>query len=245
MRVECNTHRDGPQSLVSQSEDALWELDVPTMSPTAALEHIAARLDTGPPTTAPPAPPTPPAPMMPADGALTPSAMCAVLVRRQPADAILVDESITSGTAYWDISHAAPPFTHLTLTGGAIGIGPPLALGAALAAPARHVINLQADGSAAYTLQALWSQAREHARVLTIVCVNNAYHILRVEQHKQGVSGCHGALTDLTKPRIDWVAMAAGFGVPGVAAGTVAELDAAIVRALAMDGPFLIAAQLP
>lgn len=167
-----------------------------------------------------------------------------MLVRRQPADAIIVDESITSGTAYWDLSHAAPPFTHLTLTGGAIGCGPPLALGAALAAPHRHVINLQADGSAAYTLQALWTQAKERARVLTIVCVNNAYHILRVEQHKQGVMGCQGAMTDLSHPCINWVALAEGFGVPGVDVRTVAELDDAIVRGLSVRGPMLIAAHL-
>lgn len=251
-----STHREGPQSLVSLPDKALWELDVPDVSPAAALEHIAAlvgpSLPTEPPSTLPPPMPANGAPLPahthPTDqrkaGPLTAHAMCAVLVSRQPADAIVVDESITSGTAYWDLSHSAAPFTHLTLTGGAIGCGPPLALGAALAAPTRRVINLQADGSAAYTLQALWSQARERARVCTIVCVNNAYHILRVEQQKQGVVGCHGALTDLSQPPIDWVALAAGFGVPGVAVDTVDTFDKALVRGLSVDGPFLVAALL-
>lgn len=221
-------------------DELLWELDLPEVSCAAALEHMAARIGA----TIDPAPPVP-LPAMPKDGPLTAHAMCALLVRRQPANATIVDESITAGAAYWDMSHAAPPFTHLTLTGGAIGCGPPLALGAALADRGRRVINLQADGSAAYTLQALWTQARECARVLTIICVNNAYHILRVELHKQHVEGSTGALTNLTQPSIDWVKLAAGFGVPGVAASTVTELDDALVQGLAVDGPFLIAAQLP
>lgn len=178
-------------------------------------------------------------------GPLTAAAMCALLVRHQPPHSIIVDESITSGTAYWHLSTSAPPFTHLTLTGGAIGAGPPLALGAALASPGRQVINLQADGSAAYTLQALWSQAREKARVLTIICANNAYRILSIEQQKQGVASDCASTVDLGVPRIDWVALARGFGVPGEAVDTVGGLDGALQRGLQIEGPYLIQATLP
>ncbi len=156
-----------------------------------------------------------------------------------------MDESITSGTAYWHLSTTAPPFTHLTLTGGAIGAGPPLALGAALACPDRQVINLQADGSAAYTCQALWTQARHKARVLTIICANNVYRILSVEQQKQGVPSTCESTIDLGAPRVDWVALARGFGVDGEAVDTVAGFEGALQRGVRVKGPYLIQATLP
>ena len=100
---------------------------------------------------------------------------------------IVVDESLTSGTNYWADSerHAQGPFSHLTLTGGAIGMGPTVATGAAVACPHRHVIDFQADGSGLYSTPALWTQARERLRVLTVVCSNRSYEILKIEMRKQ------------------------------------------------------------
>ena len=111
-----------------------------------------------------------------------------VVAALQPEGAIVVDESLTSGNAYWDASRGCPRFSHLTLTGGAIGCGPPLSVGAAIACPDRQVINLQADGSAMYSLQALWTQAREKLNVLTVVCANRTYAILKVEMAKQRIT---------------------------------------------------------
>ena len=88
---------------------------------------------------------------------------------------------MTSGGPYFDLSKGCPPFSHLALTGGAIGCGPPLALGAAVACPGRRVINLQADGSCMYSLQALWSQAREKLDVVSIICANSSYAVLKVD----------------------------------------------------------------
>lgn len=99
----------------------------------------------------------------------------------QPADCVIVDESITSGGSYTGHSNGCPHFSHLSLTGGAIGMGPPLAAGAALACPDRCVIDLQADGSAMYSLQALWTQAREQLKVVTVLFANGTYSILKIE----------------------------------------------------------------
>jgi acetolactate synthase-1/2/3 large subunit len=133
---------------------------------------------------------------------LTPASLCAAVAALQPRDCVLVDESLTSGGAHWQASRLSPPFTQLLLTGGAIGAGPPLSLGAAAAlrllreqeerrsagsAPLRVVINLQADGSLLYSPQALWTQARERLPCVTVVCANRAYAILRLEQAKQRI----------------------------------------------------------
>ena len=121
-------------------------------------------------------------------GRLTASALCQIVAALQPAEAIIVDESLTSGNSYWDHSKGCPPFSHLTLTGGAIGCGPPLAVGTALACPERKVINLQADGSCMYSIQALWTQAREKLDVVNIICANRTYAILKVEMAKQRIT---------------------------------------------------------
>lgn len=121
-------------------------------------------------------------------GRLTASALCQTVAALQPPEAIIVDESLTSGNSYWDHSRGCPPFSHLALTGGAIGCGPPLAVGSALACPERKVINLQADGSCMYSIQALWTQAREKLDVITIICANRTYAILKVEMAKQRIT---------------------------------------------------------
>ncbi|KAA6422170.1 MAG: acetolactate synthase large subunit (acetohydroxyacid synthase) [Trebouxia sp. A1-2] len=168
------------------------------------------------------------------------------LVYPQPEDAIIVDESLTSGGAYWDLSKGCPRFSHLTLTGGAIGSGPPLAVGAAIACPDRPVINIQADGSAMYALQALWTQVREELQVVTIICANRTYAILKLELARQkiphrGQATTSQALTDIGRPCIDWVLLAGGMGVQrAIKACTVEELATALNQALLCKGPTLI-----
>ena len=107
----------------------------------------------------------------------------------------------------------------LNVTGGAIGQGMPCALGAAIACPDRPVLNLEADGSAMYTVQSLWSQAREGSNVTTLLCSNRSYRILRSEQTRASVEqpgAIARALTDLDAPDIGWAAIARGMGVPAV-----------------------------
>ena len=159
-----------------------------------------------------------------------------------------MDESITSGRAYFAYSARCPPFSHLVTTGGAIGSGPPTALGAAIACPGRRVINLQADGSAMYSLPAFWSMARENADVVVIICSNAAYTILEIElaNCRLGSTGrAARSLTSLTKPSIDWVSLGKGAGIAASArASTTEELERLLTAALARRGPSLIEAAL-
>jgi acetolactate synthase-1/2/3 large subunit len=180
-------------------------------------------------------------------GPLTPQSLGAALAALQPEHAVLVDEAATSGLPWWLASGSAPRHTHVSLTGGSIGIGPPLATGAALAAPGRTVIDFQADGSGMYTLQALWTQARESLDVKTLVCANRAYRILRLELARAGArepGPAARAFTDLTGPELDWVSLARGMGVPGERADDCDALVPALRRALATPGPYLIEARM-
>lgn len=179
-------------------------------------------------------------------GALTGDKVCKIVARAQPPDAVIVDESLTSGGAYWDASARSPRFTHITLTGGSIGFANAAAVGAALAAPRRQVISLIGDGSASYTVQALWTQARERLNVVSIIMNNRSYQILRVEMAMQGITGGNvsNALTDLSAPKIDWVKLAEGYGVRGVRATTAEEFQTALRDCLATGGPSVIDAVL-
>lgn len=190
-----------------------------------------------------------PVPLRPRDvrGALTPETLAAAVVAVQPAGAIVVDEGITSSLHYYVLAAGAPPFTYLTQPGGAIGLGPPCATGAAIACPDRAVINIQADGSAMYTLQALWTQAREGLNVTTLICNNQSYKIIGVELWRAGVTqfGPQArSLMSLSGPPLDWVKLAAGMGVPGVRVETAEALVSAFERALGEAGPHLIEAVL-
>jgi acetolactate synthase-1/2/3 large subunit len=178
-------------------------------------------------------------------GALTAESAMAVVSRLMPEGAIIADESITNGRFTGPLTSGAAPHDWLQITGGAIGIGPPLALGAAVACPDRQVINLQADGSAMYTLQALWSQARVKAKVLTIIWANRSYAILMGELMAVGASNPGRKALDmlsLDNPSLDWVKLAAGMGVPGRQARTAEEFASAVSDGLAENGPFLIEA---
>jgi acetolactate synthase-1/2/3 large subunit len=209
---------------------------------TGALEALAQRLK-APARVSPPAVAQPGLP----SGPLTVGALGAALAALQPEAAIVVDEGATSGLAYFAMAAGAPPHDCLSLTGGAIGQGLPTAVGAALACPGRKVIAFQADGSGMYTLQALWTCARESLDVLVVIAANRAYRILQVELARAGIAepGAQArALTDLSHPALDWVSLARGMGVPGSRAETAGDFVAAFRRALAEPGPHLIEAVL-
>jgi acetolactate synthase-1/2/3 large subunit len=184
---------------------------------------------------------TPPRPA----GNLTPEALSAAVAALLPENAIVMDESNTSMAPFLTMSQSAARHTLLTQPGGAIGLGPPCATGAAIACPDRTVINLQADGSAMYTLQSLWTQARERLDVKTIICNNRSYRILGVELMRAGVKEVGKqaqSLIGLTQPAIDWVSLAKGMGVHGVRVETAEDLARQFERAIAEAGPQLIEA---
>jgi acetolactate synthase-1/2/3 large subunit len=180
-------------------------------------------------------------------GPLTPRTMNAVIGALLPENAIVVDEALTSGVGLHELTSGAPRHDWLALTGGAIGDGLPIALGAAIACPDRPVIGIQADGSAMYTISALWSYAREQADITTIVCDNGSYAILEHELSRVGAAGDGdraAKLLDLGSPSLDFVALATGMGVPATRATTADELAEQLRRALAEPGPHLIDAVL-
>jgi acetolactate synthase I/II/III large subunit len=172
--------------------------------------------------------------------AMTAGAAIAALM---PEGAIVMDEAATTGLPFFAASAGAPPHTYLALTGGAIGQGLPCATGAAVACPDRRVIAFQADGSGMYTVQSLWTQARESLNVTTVLCNNRSYRILQVELARAGVTepGRKArSLTDLSNPDIDWTSLARGLGVPGVRVETAEALARELGRSLATPGPSLI-----
>ncbi len=169
-----------------------------------------------------------------------------------PERAIVVDESNTSGFLLAQATSGAPAHDWLTLTGGAIGYALPVAIGAAIAEPDRPVLCLDSDGSAMYTISALWSHARENLDITTVVYANRAYDILRIELARVGAQSGGlppgpkaAALLDLTPPALDFVKIAQGMGVPARRAATAEELAEALRWALDEPGPHLIEAVMP
>ena len=218
-------------------------LAAPDQDPHTALAQLADRLGVGPG----PLPAPPPRPARPAPGPLTPETLAAAIGHALPEGAIVVDEGISAGRAIWAATAGAPAHSWLSLTGGAIGIGPPLATGAAIACPDRPVISLQADGSAMYTIQALWTQAREGLNVTTVVFANRAYASLEQELYNVGANPGPSALSllDLSRPSLDFVALARGHGVEGVRVDCPAALAETLAGAVRTSGPLLIEAVLP
>ncbi|MGK2869684.1 MAG: acetolactate synthase large subunit [Mycobacterium sp.] len=197
------------------------------------------------------APPTPISdavpPAMP-EGPLTVANWAQVIGALLPENAIISDEANTSGVLLPAATAASPAHDVLTLTGGAIGQGLPVAVGAAVAAPDRPVIALQADGSALYTISALWTMAREQLDITVVILNNHAYAILQMELARVGAVGAGEkarSLLDIGRPDIDFVAIATGFGVPATRATTAEELAAQFGAALAEPGPHLIDAAVP
>jgi acetolactate synthase I/II/III large subunit len=174
---------------------------------------------------------------------IDPGILSAAVAALLPENAIVMDEGNTSTGPFCVMSQSAPRHSYLTQPGGAIGLGLPCATGAAVACPDRPVITLQADGSAMYTLQSLWTQAREQLNVKTIICNNRSYRILGIELMRAGVKefGKQAqSLMNLTDPALDWVQLAQGMGVPAVRVETAAELMRELERALSEAGPRLI-----
>jgi acetolactate synthase I/II/III large subunit len=185
-------------------------------------------------------------------GPLDAQSCAAVIGALLPERAIVVDEANTSGVFLPQATSGAPAHDWLTLTGGAIGYGLPAATGAAVAAPDRPVLCLESDGSAIYTISALWTQAREQLDVTTVVFANRAYDILRIELQRVGAeSGVAGpgpvaqSLLDLTEPTLDFVRIAEGMGVPARRASTAEEFADALKWALREPGPHVVEAVLP
>jgi acetolactate synthase-1/2/3 large subunit len=181
-------------------------------------------------------------------GGLTGQSVAAVIGALLPEGAIVSDEANTSGLWLPGATAGAPPHDWLTLTGGAIGQGLPLAAGVAVACPGRKVLALEADGSAMYTLSALWTHAREGLDITTVIFSNGSYAILSMELDRVGAEPAGDAarnLLELTRPAIDFVSLATGMGVPASRARTAGEFAASLRQALAEPGPHLIEAVIP
>jgi acetolactate synthase-1/2/3 large subunit len=181
-------------------------------------------------------------PPLPNGGALDPASIAAVIGALLPENAIVVDESITTGREFFKATQGAPPHDWLQLTGGSIGIGIPLSVGAGVACPDRQVVTLQADGSGMYTLQGLWTQAREGLKVLTLVFANRSYEILKGELAGVGANPgpkAHDMLS-LDRPALDWVQLARGMGVEASRAETPDAFARAFRAGLDAPGPYLI-----
>ena len=176
-------------------------------------------------------------------GALTHASIAQAIAMAIPENAIVVDESITTGRGFFPPTAAAAPHDWLQNMGGSIGFSTPVATGAAVACPDRKVICMVGDGSAMYTLQSLWTQAREGLNVTTIVFANRIYQILRGEFDGVGAGEPGQRAQDMLKidrPTLDFVALAKGMGVPGRAVTTADELVAALSEAMPEKGPRLI-----
>ncbi len=185
----------------------------------------------------------PPAPA----GKLDAWAIGASIARHMPADTVISDDAVTAGLPIFTQTRAARAHDWLSLTGGAIGQGIPLAVGAAVARPDAKVLALTGDGAGMYTVQGLWTIAREQMDVVVVVFANHVYRILGIELSRTGAGNPGPAaskLLDLGDPRIDWVAVSQGMGVPAQRVETAEAFDDAFAQAMAAKGPRLIEAAL-
>ena len=218
--------------LVEADEDSelAFEMLLEALGATGAVARIQPRIETPPPT-----------------GALNPTSVAHALAAAIPEGCIVVDESLTTGRESMGLTMGALPHDLINNMGGSIGYSTPVATGAALACPDRRVFCMVGDGSAMYTIQSLWTQARENLKVTTIIFANNSYAILKAEYANMG-AGTPGAralsMIDIDKPRIDWLAMAKSMGVPSVAVDTAEGFYQAMVNSTREDGPTLIEVRL-
>jgi acetolactate synthase-1/2/3 large subunit len=214
-------------------------LAMPEQDVAAALEALAGEMGASANSNIAPVVKRPPRPTGKLDSATIGAALAALM----PEHCIVMDEAATTGLPFYAASTGAPAHTYMALTGGAIGQGLPCATGAAIACPDRKVIAFQADGSAMYTVQALWTQARENLAVTTLICNNRRYRILQVELARAGVTepGRKArSLTSLANPEIEWAKIAAGMGIPAVRVDSAEMLVTQLERAIAEPGPNLI-----
>ncbi|MBU0554969.1 MAG: acetolactate synthase large subunit [Alphaproteobacteria bacterium] len=182
------------------------------------------------------------------DAPLSPASIVEELLSQLPEDAIISLEGSTLGGPWLKNAHRARRHRVMTNTGGAIGQGLPCAVGAALGAPQSRVISLQSDGSAQYTLQALWTMAREKLPLTIIIAANHRYGILQTELARASApldDEIIAGLTKLDKPRVDWVSLAMGYGVDALRVTSNAQLAQALRFGLTLEGPLLIQAELP
>jgi acetolactate synthase I/II/III large subunit len=205
-----------------------------------ALEALAAELDAV--KTAPANISMPSRPSVP-HGAITQEGIAAILGAYLPENAIVVDEAITTGRGFASLTAGAPPHDWLAIMGGAIGFALPCSVGAAIAARNRKVVALEGDGSAMYTLQALWTMARNSLDVTILVFANRSYQILRGELAGVGAGTPGAKATDMLtidRPDLDWVGLAKAQGAEAGRATTLEELEREFKRGLATSGPYLI-----
>lgn len=184
---------------------------------------------------------------LPASGSPTPERLAQTLAALLPDNAIVADESISFGRGFYAHTHAAAPNDWLHVTGGAIGDGLPMATGAAIAGRGRRVLSLQADGSAMYTLQALWTQARENLPCTTVLLSNRKYSILIGEYKAVGAAPGATAMRmlDLGNPGLDWVKLANGMGVAAARADTMEQCADLLAASFRSASPFLIELVIP
>ncbi len=181
-------------------------------------------------------------------GALTPESIAYALAAALPDNCILVDESLTTGRQSMGFTMGARPHDLINNMGGSIGYGTPVATGASLACPDRRTFCMVGDGSAMYTIQSLWTHAREGLPITTIIFANNQYAILKAEYTNMGAGQTPGpqamAMIDIDRPTIDWCAMAKSMGVPSVSVDSAEDFHAAMVRSVDAEGPVLIEVKL-
>ncbi len=223
----CEVHELSPPAcdVVRSLEDLVDALDAADVEPTPVRRSIPSR----------------------PDGPLTAEKACQAVGAILPEGAIVSEEAITSAAAFPSSTAGAPPHDWLPLAGGAIGQGLPVAVGAAIACPDRPVIALEADGSALYTIQSLWTMAREQLDVTVVIFNNRSYGILSTEFSRAGKSAGPKAkaLLDLRGPELDFAGLGAALGVPSSRVDEAEQLTRSLERALAEPGPHLIEAVVP
>ena len=187
-------------------------------------------------------------PEAPVDDKFNPHTIGLALAAHLPEGALISDDGVTAGLPIYVNLASAARHEWLGHTGGAIGQGMPVAVGAAIARPDVKTVCLSGDGAGMYTVQSLWTMAREKLDILTIVFVNHAYRILKIELARTGAGNpgpAANGMLSLGSPDIDWVKLAEGMGVGAEACSTLPQFNDALIRAMAMPGPRLIAAIVP
>lgn len=232
----------GRRSTLAPVDCTLLVLATPAQDGTEALKSLSEELSAGPNAAVQRAVSVP---ELPPTQALSPNTAGQVLGALLPEGAIVSEEAISAAEAVWQWLIRAAPHDYLPITGGSIGQGLPVAVGAAVACPDRKVIALEADGSAMYTLQALWTMAREKLDVVTVIFANRRYRILDVEMKRTGAQGfgpIAETMIDIGNPDLDFVRLAEGMGVPASRAFDTAQLADRFASALKERGPRLIEA---
>ncbi|MCC2674067.1 MAG: hypothetical protein K0R58_1014 [Ramlibacter sp.] len=234
----------GKKSYLTPDTCTVHELSTPAQDATASLEKLVQALgaDAAVPALQPVQRPGAPR------GKLTAEKVCKAVGHLLPPNAIIVDEAITSGLMLPAMTAGAPRHDLITLTGGAIGQGLPNAIGAAIACPRRPVLALIGDGTSMYTIQALWTMAREGLNVTTIIFNNASYSVLNIELERVGaerIGEKARAQLDLRGPVLNFAQLAQGMGVHGTRVNTAEDLLQAMEYALSMPGPHLIEAVVP